>query len=89
MLKISQIRLADKSVELKAEGRVVGPWVAELYQVCDDLLNEGWTLELDLTEVTFADPDGVVALTKLRLRGVSVGNCSPFMREQLRQPTQG
>ena len=41
MLKISQAGKANHSVTLKLEGRVVGPWVGELRQVCETLLTEG------------------------------------------------
>jgi len=38
MLKISQAGKANHSVTLKLEGRVVGPWVGELRQICEALL---------------------------------------------------
>ena len=84
MLKISQARKANHSVTLKLEGRVVGPWVSELRQVCETLLTEGRALKLDLTAVTFADADGVAVLTGFKTRGVTLKNCSPFVDEQLR-----
>jgi len=86
MLKISEAGKAIHSVTLKLEGRVVGPWVAELRQVCDKLLTEGRALELDLADVTFADAGGVSALSALKSRGVAVTNCSPFVEEQLKAP---
>ena len=55
MLKISQAGKANHSVTLKLEGRVVGPWVGELRQVCETHLSEGRALNLDLADVTFAD----------------------------------
>ena len=60
MLKISQAGKANQSVTLKLEGRVVGPWVGELRQVCETHLSEGRVLKLDLADVTFADADGVL-----------------------------
>ena len=84
MLKISQAGKANHSVTLKLEGRVVGPWVGELRQVCETHLSEGRALKLDLTDVTFADADGVVTLASLKSRGVTVTNCSPFVEEQLK-----
>jgi ABC-type transporter Mla MlaB component len=86
MLKISQAGTPNRSVTLKLEGRVVGPWVAELHQVCDTLLAENRALRLDLTDVTFADAGGVAVLSGLKLRGVTVTNCSPFVAEQLKSP---
>ena len=86
MLKISQAEKADHSVTLKLEGRVVGPWVGELQQACELILSEDRKLKLDLEEVSFADADGVVTLTSLKLRGVTITNCSPFVEEQLKSP---
>ena len=88
MLKISQAGKANHSVTLKLEGRVVGPWVGELRQVCEALLTEVRTLKLDLAEVTFADTDGVAVLTSFKSRGVRFRNCSPFVEEQLKSSTE-
>ncbi len=89
MLKISQAGKADHSVTLKLEGRVVGPWVGELRQVCETLLAEGRALKLDLADVTFVDFDGVAVLTGFKTRGVTLKDCSPFVDEQLRSTANG
>jgi len=86
MLKISQAGKANHSVTLKLEGRVVGPWVGELHQVCETLLTEGRALKLDLAEVTFADASGVAVLSNFKSRGVRFTRCSPFLEEQLKNP---
>ncbi len=87
MLKISQIGKSNHSVTLKLEGRVVGPWVGELRQVCETLLTEGRALKLDLADVTFADASGVLVLSRFKSHGVTITNCSPFVGEQLKSPT--
>jgi ABC-type transporter Mla MlaB component len=89
MLKISQSGKANHSITLKLEGRVVGPWVGELRQVCESLLSEVRALKLDLADVTFADADGVAVLTGFKTRGVTLKNCSPFVDEQLRSTANG
>ena len=89
MLMISEAGTANLSVTLKLEGRVVGPWVAELRQVCEKLLTEGRALKLDLADVTFADADGVAVLTGFKTRGVTLKDCSPFVDEQLRSRANG
>ena len=89
MLKISQAGKANHSVTLKLEGRVVGPWVGELRQVCETHLTEGRALKLDLTDVMFADADGVAVLTGFKTRGVTLKNCSPFVDEQLKSTANG
>ena len=86
MLKISKVGKANHSVILKLEGRVVGPWVSELRQVCETLLSEGQALKLDLSDVTFADAAGVTVLSNFKSRGATFKNCSPFMEEQLKSP---
>jgi hypothetical protein len=84
MLKISETKRTSHSVTLKLEGRVVGPWVDEVRQVCETLLSVGRVLRLDLTDVTFADASGVAALSGFKSRGVTFTNCSPFVEEQLK-----
>jgi ABC-type transporter Mla MlaB component len=86
MLKISQAGKTNHSVTLKLEGRVVGPWVDELRQICEAVLTERRSLRLDLAEVTFADTDGVAVLSGFKSQGVRLKNCSPFLEEQLRSP---
>ena len=86
MLKISKAGKGNHSVTLKLEGRVVGPWVGELRQACELILSDDRKLKLDLAEVSFADADGVVTLTRLKSRGVTFIHCSPFVEEQLKQP---
>ncbi len=86
MLKISQAGKANHSVILKLEGRVVGPWVGELCQVCELYLSGGRALKLDLADVSFADASGLAALSSFKSRGVAVTNCSPFVAEQLKSP---
>lgn len=84
MLKISQAGKANHSATLKLEGRVVGPWVDELKQVCKPLVKRGGNLSLDLAEVTFADERGVALLANLRARGVKLLSAMPFVEEQLK-----
>jgi len=88
MLKISQAGKANHSVTLKLEGRVVGPWVGELCQVCELYLSGGRALKLDLADVSFADASGLAALSSFKSRGVAVTNCSPFVEEQLKSPIE-
>jgi ABC-type transporter Mla MlaB component len=88
MLKISQAGEVGHSVTLKLEGRVIGPWVGELRQVCETLLTEGRALKLDLADVTFADTSGVAVLSSFKSRGVKLACCSAFLKEQLKSSVQ-
>lgn len=84
MLKISQVEPVNHAVILRLEGRVVGGWVATLRNSCEEVLNEGRSLKLDLSDVEFMDTQGVALLSSLRSRGVSLLECPPFAAEQLK-----
>lgn len=89
MLKISQIESGNDVVLLKLEGRIAGPWVAEMGKACEKFLEEGRSLRLILADVSFADWNGVAVLTALKLRGVLLEDCSQFLAEQLKATPQG
>ncbi len=84
MLKISQVEPVNHNVTLRLEGRIVGPWVAELQKSCEAMLAEGRSLKLHLADVEFMDAPGVALLSGLRSRGVSLEECPPFAAEQLK-----
>jgi len=84
MLKISEGRKENQSATLRLEGRVVGPWVDELRQICEPLLADEIKLTLDLAEVSFADENGVTLLSGLGQRGAKLSKSSPFLAEQLK-----
>lgn len=88
MLKISE-PVTDPAVTLKLEGRLIGPWVAELKRTCEQHLTEKRTIHLDFADVTFADRAGLALLLRLRAQGIRLVNCSPFLEEELRTaPTE-
>jgi anti-anti-sigma regulatory factor len=84
MLKISPIGSGNHSVTLRLEGRMVGPWVSEARETCENILDEGRKVKLNLTEVSFVDQDGVKFLADLVSRGVKLAGCSLFVEEQLK-----
>jgi anti-anti-sigma regulatory factor len=84
MLKISQLEPVDHNPSIHLEGRIVGPWVAELRQCCEPFLREGRSLTLHLADVEFMDACGVALLAELRSRGVLLADSPPFVAEQLK-----
>ena len=84
MLKISFLDSGNHVITLRLEGRVAGPWVTEVQEVCEKLLGEGRSLKLDLAEVSFVDQSGVALLSNFRSQGVFLADCSPFVEEQLK-----
>ncbi len=83
MLKISQVTGQDAIPTLKVEGKLRGPWVAELARVCDELQASLGSLRLDLSAVTFLDGPGVELLRGLRSRGITLAACSSLVAELL------
>lgn len=83
MLRISHKRLTAKEVLLAVEGELLGPWVGELEKTCQPFLSNGRRLELDLSQVLFADRAGVALLRSLSRQGVAL-ECSTFLAELLR-----
>ena len=84
MLRISETVERDRAVTFRLEGRVVGPWVAELREACRKVLEEKQDLTLDLSEVMFASRAAVTLLLELKAQGVVLSGCSPFLRQALR-----
>jgi anti-anti-sigma regulatory factor len=84
MLKIVSLESHDRSLILHLEGRVMGPWVAELRRSCDAALTGGSALTLDLGGVSFIDGEGIALFRSLTGQRVVLENCSPFVSEQLR-----
>ncbi len=83
MLKIV-IEGNGTSGAVRAEGRVIGPWVGELARACEPLLAAGPGLVVDLGGVSFVDRDGVELLRRLIGQGATVVNTSRFVAEQLK-----
>ena len=83
MLKIVCHESADKSITLKLEGRVIGPWVEEVKRLSENILGSGGTLTFDLSEVSFVDREGIDLFRKLRDRRAMFLSSSVFVAEQL------
>lgn len=84
MLRIVALETPTDGARLRLEGRVIGPWVGELRQSCEQILASGATLTLDLAEVAFVERDGLRLLRHLVDGGVAVVNCPAFVSEQLK-----
>lgn len=58
MLKIT-VHNESSTTTLKIEGKLMGPWVKEMERCWRDLMPlDGASLLVDLSGVTFVDPDG-------------------------------
>ena len=69
---------------------MTGRGVEELRQSCElQALSEGARLTLDLSDVSFADGDGIDLLKDLISREVAIVHLAPFLALQLREGSGG
>jgi ABC-type transporter Mla MlaB component len=85
MLRISEMESGTGTVVLKLEGRLVGPWVDELYRAYEKYSGRNDPVELNLADVSYVDRKGVTLLQSLKLRNVRFHGCSPFVEEELKE----
>ena len=83
MLKISEIARNDSGRTFKLEGKLLGPWVDELRNVCTQPLERLEQVGLDLAAVTFVNAAGTELLRKLIRQGIIITQCSAFVAELL------
>lgn len=81
MLRITRAQGQDSIWTLKLEGKLVGPWVAEFAQSCNELPCSPDCLRFDLRAVTFVDEPGVALLRDLIRRGATLAACSGLVAE--------
>ncbi len=86
MLRISRDDMNNRSVSLRLEGKMTGPWVDETDRICEAIIGSGQRLRIDLSQVTFVDRAGVKLLGRLKKRNAVLDHCSPLLRAQLRLP---
>jgi ABC-type transporter Mla MlaB component len=83
MLRITHAQGHDSISTLRLEGKLLGPWVTELAQSCNELPCPPNRLRLDLSAVTFVDGPGVALLRDLLARGATLAACSGLVAELL------
>jgi hypothetical protein len=76
MLRITKLSRPNGRPVLMLEGRLVGPWVAELRRTVAEV--DG-PRAVDLAGVTFADEEGVAALRAIRGAGADLVGASGFL----------
>jgi ABC-type transporter Mla MlaB component len=84
MLKIERRHAEGHGLALKLVGEIRGPWVDELQRITEAALGAATPIRLDLSDVSFVDRAGVVLLSRLAERDVTLVNCSAFVTELLR-----
>ena len=83
MLKITEIARNDSSRTFKLEGKLLGPWVDELRNVCMQPVDRLEQVGLDLAAVSFVNAAGAKLLRELIREGIIITQCSAFVAELL------
>jgi len=83
MLRVTQIEDSGRTV-LRLEGKLIGPWVAELAGVCSKAEALSAQRTLDLLDVTYADRDGIILLRRLQRSGYEFRHTPPLLCEELK-----
>ena len=82
MLRITEVESSSRSVTLRVEGRIAGPWLDELRTSCNvHTGSDPVQLHLELEDISFADAEGISYLKQLRRQGVRFSRVSPFLTE--------
>lgn len=85
MLRISKIETNNGRVILMLEGKVSNGNIEIARESVHQALETGSELVLDLAGVMFIDRQGVSLFQELQQRQIPLVNCSPFLKEQLKQ----
>jgi ABC-type transporter Mla MlaB component len=88
VLKISVTNQSNEGIQLRLEGKLVGPWVEELRRLSDEALALQKAVSLDLEKVWFIDAPGIALLRDLAEKRVRQLNCSQFISQQLKETAQ-
>jgi anti-anti-sigma regulatory factor len=83
MLRLTRTLLGTSEVVLKADGQIVGEWVALLESECRELLATDHQVALDLSDVSYLDRQAVRLLRELTRGSVGLVNCPPLVEELL------
>ena len=79
MLRITTIEMEPGTTALQLSGSISGVWVQELQDCCETLLAKGSAVNLDLSDVQYADVAALELLSKLKSRKVAVVGWTPLV----------
>ncbi|MFO1077162.1 MAG: STAS domain-containing protein [Planctomycetota bacterium] len=79
------LEVTREGTTVRLEGQLRSPSLDELRRQTTDLLQEPGRLFLDLTDLRYADPEGIAALLRLVDHGATIRGASIFVRQLLRR----
>ena len=83
MLKITETARNESGRTFKLEGKLLGPWVDELRNVCGQPIGRLEQVGIDLAAVTFVNAAAAKLLRELIQQGIVITRCSAFVAELL------
>ena len=83
MVRITETDVTVDGTKLRLDGKLGGPWVREMRLVCDPILAKGQQIQIDCSGVSSLDSDGIALLQRLQGEGVTLVNCSLFIKLRL------
>lgn len=83
MLRITETDVTVDGTKLRLDGKLAGPWVRELRLLCEPILARGEQIQIDCSGVSSLDSDGIALLQRLQREGVTLVNCSLFIKLRL------
>ena len=89
MLKITSVVVSEEEITLQLDGRVSGQWVELLRETAESVLKQGVRLNVDLTNISFIDCEGIALIKNLIERAVRHINAPLFVAEQIKKCKDG
>ena len=86
MLRITRVE-AEAGAFVRLEGRLVGPWVAELRSFLASQAGDA-RRRLELAGLEFVDNGGADLLLELRAAGVEIASARPYVADLLEAATR-
>lgn len=84
MLKITNTFEDERAVTLRLDGKIDTTTITDLEALCRRYKEEGRkSVSLDFTGVTFIDYSGLGRLKKIKAKGITMMNGSPFVETLL------
>ena len=83
MIRITLMDTTEGPTTVKVEGRIVSDWVSVVETECQNLLTQGKTVSLDLSEVAFVGAEGIDMIRRMLDRGCVLSSCPLFIHHVL------
>lgn len=81
MMRLTELGRNWQRVWLAVEGCIAAGGSSLLEAECNAILDQGLTVQLEFSQVTYVDRPGVAVLRRLQARRLEIVGCPPFLLE--------